>query len=85
MMSNIYSNFKKEKIGEAYLYLSYIYLSFVLLRAKKVKYNACVQRYIPRKNCLYTTKKLFIYHEKTVYIPRNFIDIVVYNGIIKKA
>ena len=35
MMSNIYSNFKKEKIGEAYLYLSYIYLSFVLLRTDK--------------------------------------------------
>jgi len=29
--NNLY--FEKEKIGEAYLYLSYIYLSFVLLRA----------------------------------------------------
>ena len=39
MMSNIYSNFKKEKIGEAYLYLSYIYLSFVLLRTDKASNN----------------------------------------------
>ncbi|SOB48516.1 hypothetical protein LPICM17_580002 [Lactococcus piscium] len=39
MMSNIYPYFKKIKIGEAYLYLSYIYLSFVLLRTKKVNYT----------------------------------------------
>ncbi len=38
MMSNIYSNFKKEKIGEAYLYLSYIYfyLLFFWTREKLV-------------------------------------------------
>ena len=67
MMSNIYSNFKKEKIGEAYLYLSYIYLSFVLLREKKVSVYGGIQVLMCTKNCLYVYKKLFIRVQKTVY------------------
>jgi len=75
MMSNIYPYFKKIKIGEAYLDLSYIYLSFVLLRPQNVNVYNALEEYIPTKYCLLSYKILFIILQNTVYYPTKNIDL----------